>query len=373
MKTERLRRKTTKRTGKSNHKNAGVGIMRNEKVETGKSFISRHLKSIVLIVLCIAASVSFVFAAVLFSSHVKGNTDFGTGAIVDLENNALVAHSVTVEQAELKFSKAGDQVDFKVRITNNSDANLHYYYGVSVGAETAANGLSGAILVYYDGEFIDTLAHLCQNGEGRIDGDGFVMAKGSAAEESAEHLITFQLHIAAEASVFDKKSVDVKVISYTETADYQKYIFVRDDAGFQKAVDDINSGLLSDVTVVVNGKISLSRDYTILQPCTIDLQGNELDLNGKTLTLGQSGLVKLKSSIKSGYAALSSSGGEIVLDGASALLDIEDFYAETGGTNIGKLYAGKVSPTNYDKAAAAELIKLRFLDNIGGYIFITPR
>lgn len=368
MKTERLRRKTTKRTGKSNHKNAGVGIMRNEKVETGKSFISRHLKSIVLIVLCIAASVSFVFAAVLFSSHVKGNTDFGTGAIVDLENNALVAHSVTVEQAELKFSKAGDQVDFKVRITNNSDANLHYYYGVSVGAETAANGLSGAILVYYDGEFIDTLAHLCQNGEGRIDGDDFVMAKGSAAEESAEHLITFQLHIAAEASVFDKKSVDVKVISYTETADYQKYIFVRDDAGFQKAVDDINSGLLSDVTVVVNGKISLSRDYTILQPCTIDLKGNELDLNGKTLTLGQSGLVKLKSSIKSGYAALSSSGGEIVLDGASALLDIEDFYAETGGTNIGKLYAGKVSPTNYDKAAAAELIKLRFLDNIGGGI-----
>lgn len=342
--------------------------MRNEKVETGKSFISRHLKSIVLIVLCIAASVSFVFAAVLFSSHVKGNTDFGTGAIVDLENNALVAHSVTVEQAELKFSKAGDQVDFKVRITNNSDANLHYYYGVSVGAETAANGLSGAILVYYDGEFIDTLAHLCQNGEGRIDGDDFVMAKGSAAEESAEHLITFQLHIAAEASVFDKKSVDVKVISYTETADYQKYIFVRDDAGFQKAVDDINSGLLSDVTVVVNGKISLSRDYTILQPCTIDLKGNELDLNGKTLTLGQSGLVKLKSSIKSGYAALSSSGGEIVLDGASALLDIEDFYAETGGTNIGKLYAGKVSPTNYDKAAAAELIKLRFLDNIGGGI-----
>lgn len=193
--------------------------MRNEKVETGKSFISRHLKSMVLIVLCIAASVSFVFAAVLFSSHVKGNTDFGTGAIVDLENNALVAHSVTVEQAELKFSKAGDQVDFKVRITNNSDANLHYYYGVSVGAETAANGLSGAILVYYDGEFIDTLAHLCQNGEGRIDGDDFVMAKGSAAEESAEHLITFQLHIAAEASVFDKKSVDVKVISYTETAD----------------------------------------------------------------------------------------------------------------------------------------------------------
>lgn len=342
--------------------------MRNEKVETGKSFISRHLKSMVLIVLCIAASVSFVFAAVLFSSHVKGNTDFGTGAIVDLENNALVAHSVTVEQAELKFSKAGDQVDFKVRITNNSDANLHYYYGVSVGAETAANGLSGAILVYYDGEFIDTLAHLCQTGEGRIDGDDFVMAKGSAAEESAEHLITFQLHIAAEASVFDKKSVDVKVISYTETADYQKYIFVRDDAGFQKAVDDINSGLLSDVTVVVNGKISLSRDYTILQPCTIDLKGNELDLNGKTLTLGQSGLVKLKSSIKSGYAALSSSGGEIVLDGASALLDIEDFYAETGGTNIGKLYAGKVSPTNYDKAAAAELIKLRFLDNIGGGI-----
>ena len=342
--------------------------MRNEKVETGKSFISRHLKSIVLIVLCIAASVSFVFAAVLFSSHVKGNTDFGTGAIVDLENNALVAHSVTVEQAELKFSKAGDQVDFKVRITNNSDANLHYYYGVSVGVETAANGLSGAILVYYDGEFIDTLAHLCQNGEGRIDGDDFVMAKGSAAEESAEHLITFQLHIAAEASVFDKKSVDVKVISYTETADYQKYIFVRDEAGFQKAVDDINSGLLSDVTVVVNGKISLSRDYTILQPCTIDLKGNELDLNGKTLTLGQSGLVKLKSSIKSGYAALSSSGGEIVLDGASALLDIEDFYAETGGTNIGKLYAGKVSPTNYDKAAAAELIKLRFLDNIGGGI-----
>ncbi len=342
--------------------------MRHEKVETGKSFISRHLKSIVLIVLCIAASVSFVFAAVLFSSHVKGNTDFGTGAIVDLENNALVAHSVTVEQAELKFSKAGDQVDFKVRITNNSDANLHYYYGVSVGVETAANGLSGAILVYYDGEFIDTLAHLCQNGEGRIDGDDFVMAKGSAAEESAEHLITFQLHIAAEASVFDKKSVDVKVISYTETADYQKYIFVRDEAGFQKAVDDINSGLLSDVTVVVNGKISLSRDYTILQPCTIDLKGNELDLNGKTLTLGQSGLVKLKSSIKSGYAALSSSGGEIVLDGASALLDIEDFYAETGGTNIGKLYAGKVSPTNYDKAAAAELIKLRFLDNIGGGI-----
>ena len=105
-----------------------------------------------------------------------------------------------------------------------------------------------------------------------------------------------------------------------------------------------------------------------MQPCTIDLKGNELDLNGKTLTLGQSGLVKLKSSIKSGYAALSSSGGEIVLDGASALLDIEDFYAETGGTNIGKLYAGKVSPTNYDKAAAAELIKLRFLDNIGGGI-----
>lgn len=342
--------------------------MRNEKVETGKVFISRHLKSIVLIVLCIAASVSFVFAAVLFSSHVKGNTDFGTGAIVDLENNALVAHSVTVEQAELKFSKAGDQVDFKVRITNNSDANLHYYYGVSIGAETAANGLSRAILVYYDGEFIDTLAHLCQNGEGRIDGDDFVMAKGNAAEESAEHLISFQLHIAAEASVFDKKSVDVKVISYTETADYQKYIFVRDDAGFQKAVDDINSGLLSDVTVVVNGKISLSRDYTILRPCTIDLKGNELDLNGKTLTLGQSGLVKLKSSIKSGYAALSSSGGEVVLDGASALLDIEDFYAETGGTNIGKLYAGKVSPTNYDKAAAAELIKLRFLDNIGGGI-----
>ena len=236
--------------------------MRNEKVETGKSFISRHLKSIVLIVLCIAASVSFVFAAVLFSSHVKGNTDFGTGAIVDLENNALVAHSVTVEQAELKFSKAGDQVDFKVRITNNSDANLHYYYGVSVGVETAANGLSGAILVYYDGEFIDTLAHLCQNGEGRIDGDDFVMAKGSAAEESAEHLITFQLHIAAEASVFDKKSVDVKVISYTETADYQKYIFVRDEAGFQKAVDDINSGLLSDVTVVVNGKnFSFARLY----------------------------------------------------------------------------------------------------------------
>lgn len=313
----------------------------------------RCKRGLILALVCVLvlASAVAVAATVLFSFRVKGNINGDTAGVDGLL-------SLTADNTALSFSAAGETKDVPLCVKNSTGKNIVYHFGLS--AKTALTDentarLAAAILVFFDGKFAGTLAELTAGGEAAI-GQGLVMGKSENTTEMT-HTLSFQLHIAAEESLL-RQAMEITVTTYAENADYRTVLFVSTEEEFQRAADDINSGLLSGTaTVVLGGDLTVSSATELKNPANIDLCGNTLTLNA-ALTLSGAGAYRLYSSRPAAATTVGGSGG-ITVDNAGAILDIADFTA-ADGTNVGALYAAKVSLSAFDGAAAANLLSARF-------------
>ena len=285
-------------------------------------------------------------AVVLFSSHVWGGGEMTTAT---LGAEADVEFSASTSSADLTFTTGGEKISFTLTTKNSTASPLSFRYHLT---HNASSDLASAILVHYDGEFLGTLGELCSIGDGNVGsaplGRGFV----SAASTDSSHTLTLELHEATPESYYDGKSLTITLESYTETIDFEKYIFVKTEQELVRAVDDVNSGMIDNPTIVLGAPVTLTRDYALNNACSIDLNGNVLELGDKSLTLDGAGTYALISSAPMSASPLTS--GSIVLDNEAALLDIDSFY--NASANVGALYSALVTLTSYDSEAATELL-----------------
>ena len=304
---------------------------------------ARILLPIIIFLLCGAVAFG---AVVLFSSHVFGGGDVTTST---LGTEANVEFSATTAAADLTFTTGGDSHEFTLSIGNTTSSPLSFLYKLT---HDASSDLASAILVHYDGKLLGTLGELCSIGDGNVGsaelGQGFVAASAT----DASHKLTLELHEATPSSYYDGKTLKITLEAYTTSIDYQKYIFVTNEAEFIRAVDDINSGLLDAPTIVLGSSVTLTKDYELTSLSSIDLNGNSLLLGGKTLTLSGAGTYAIFSSAPPSTADVGT--GSITLNGESTVLDISDFYS--GSTNVGAEYGKLVTLTSFDSAAATSML-----------------
>lgn len=333
--------------------------------------------SLVVIVLASLLLVSSLTAAavVLFRSLLRGRADAGVAAPGDnltMTVTELVSgQAVTADTASFTLRAPGDSAAFSVTLKNDTASHLTHRHTVSVRSVTGASGtlsdetaaaVKSAILVYRDGVFVDTLAHLTERGEGQIDATAFVPGGGTDT-----HTLSFVLHSDAES--FSGISLRLGITDYAENADTRAYLFVSDSDGFRRAVADIGSGLLSGSdgkrltpTVVLAGDVTLAEDITLTGDCVIDLRGRTLDPGGHTLTVAAGETVITSSTpFTAGAPALT---GAIRLAGATAALDIREMTA-ADGTGVSPVYAALARVDACDGTRAAALLAARFTDLLG--------
>lgn len=331
--------------------------------------------SIILTTLLICSAV-IITATVLFKSSVKTQGDLTANdvdKVVDVSdtssNNLVVDTSVQT----LNFNKAGDSNELTISVKNNTKSVIQYQYEFSFDSDTIlrTESFASAILVYFNGDFIDTLGNLCSNDENKVK-SGYINFKGfvNAAQSSDSTTYTassetdtlkFVLHASADGSIFDNDSTNLsfKLKTYAKTADYADYIYINNESDFIKAVDDINTGLLSEsVNLVLFNDISItSSNLTINYPFELDLNGHYL--NGKKkIYLKQSGKVVIKSLRKLSVTSISDNLNDnfsIILNNSDGILEIKDFY-NASGTNLANDYTDYVSLTSYSNDKAKTLI-----------------
>ena len=122
-----------------------------------------------------------------------------------------------------------------------------------------------------------------------------------------------------------------------------------------KAIDDVNSGLITNPTIVLFGNVTLSSPIEIKYPCKIDLNGYDLILSQtNTLTLLQSGTVELLSSgSDSTHSAIANS---IIIDNTDAIFNIDDSCLN---------YSDCVNIVNYNESGTIDLLIERLENKIG--------
>ncbi len=334
----------------------------------------KFLISIVITALLLCSTI-VVVASVLFKSSVKTQGDLtakDVDKVVDINDTTKDNLVVDTSVESLKFSKAGDSNSLTISVKNNTKAVIQYQYEFSFDSDSIlkTESFSSAILVYFNGDFIDTLGNLCSNDEnkvksGYINFTGFVNAAQLSGTDtytasSQTDELTFVLHSASDESIFDDNTdLTFKLKTYAKTADYTNYLYVSNESDLIKAVDDINTGLLSEnVTIVLFNDINITSDNLIINyPFELDLNGHYL--NGtKKICLHQSGASVIKSLRKLTVESLDniiSSGFNIVLENQNGILEIKDLY-NTKGTNLASVYANYVTVNKYSSNAAKELM-----------------
>lgn len=318
-----------------------------------------------MVIVFVLVSVATVYA-VLFSSTVPVDSDVTLHVIGSDVTNI----SISKDRESLVFTSPGDKINITLRLENNSENIFRYYYKLGI-VEEYSSGLQDAILVYFDGVFADTLGALCASGKAAFDGSNFILGKPeSGAAPAKTHTLTFELHSAAAGTYYSGREVAVSIESYALTPNFQTDIFVGDETEFVNAVNDVNFGSVP-YNIRLTRDITLTKNYTLKNPCSIDLMGNELVFGGNYINLEQSGTVKLFSSDKTHYTELTSESGGITLNGAGTLLNIVEFGS--GGASpvdAASLYAGRVTINSdggvklFDAEGAKNLVCSRFSDKI---------
>ena len=147
-----------------------------------------------------------VFAAVLFHSLVTGKGSISSGNMGDINmevTGTVSGEAISSGQSSFTLKKAGDRVSFSVSIENKSGQDLIHSGSLALtsltqnGTELTVgtdkyNALRSCILVYCDGAFVDSLAHLVQSGTYEFIKDSPVPENGTD-----KHELTFELHAAA--------------------------------------------------------------------------------------------------------------------------------------------------------------------------------
>lgn len=232
--------------------------------------------SVMAVVLVALACVGVALAVSLYSTaQFKVNT---------ITHTASTNLSSTSGETTLSFTKPGESTTITAETTNETSSVLQCYYTLTVTADTDNEELEKAVLVYFNGEYIGTLAQLKSTDENLGKYVAAATYEGDTAKStpSVEDTFTFELHNGADGSVYDNKSVSVKITAYTQTADYGKYIYVSNSDELKNAVSEINngvdSGLLdSGVEIVLLGNVDGgSEELEVTAPCNINLNGYKL-------------------------------------------------------------------------------------------------
>ena len=335
--------------------------------------IKKLLSLPVIALICVLSAATIAFASVvLFRSLVTGKGNVSANEIsgeINFSVNELTSGKAFSSAAEsFTLSKAGDKVSFSIKTDNSANAHLTHAHSLSLksvkrnGATVSGeleNAIKSAVLVYYDGVFAGTLSSLTQNGEFSF-GKTFFIPKG----KSDVRVVTFELHSAADA--YFGSTIELTVSDRAENADAGKYLFVTDEASFKKAIDDVNSGLLSTLgtseipTLVITAPLVLTSDYTITAPLKVDLLGNALDFGGGKLR-AESDLT-IFSSVR--FATAPTVSGNITLASDDASLDVRDFYAADGAL-ASDAYSAIAVVEKFNEAKANELIAARVKENVG--------
>lgn len=315
-------------------------------------------------------------AFVLFHSFVTGKGHISAGKTDDVTmtvSGLTSGQAISVGSSSFTLKKAGDRVSFSVVLENNTTADLIHSLSVSLPAlrrqGTAVTlgsdedkALRSCILVYCDGVFVDSLAHLTQQGTAEVV-TGATLPYGV----SDTHVLTFELHAAAEQ--YREVGLSLLLTDQAQNADARQYIFVRNESQFAKAVDDINSGLLVDEAgvaitprVVLVSDVSLLNSYTLNRPLFLDFRGNALRSSG---TLELCADTVLMSSVP--FSATVAFDRKILcLNAADAALEIRDFYDVNGTENVALVYADAVEVRQFDPDKVLSLVTERVRKNLSG-------
>ena len=349
---------------------------RGQSCATGqKKRVGRTSLIVIIVAAVLLASSLTAAAVVLFRSLVRGRGDAGVadpGNDLTMTVTELVGgQAVTADSAAFVLRSPGDSAAFSVTLRNDTGTHLTHRHTVSVKSVTGTSGtlsdetvaaVKSAILVYRDGVFVDTLAHLTERGEGTFDALAFAPAGGSDT-----HTLSFVLH--SDADAFSGLSIRLGITDYAENADSRSYFFVTNEEEFARAVADLNSGLLYGAdgtrltpTLVLAGDLTLTEDVTLKNGCYLDLRGRALDLGGHTLTVAAGETVMTSSApFASGVGTVS---GNIRLAGETAALNLRELTA-ADGTSVSSVYAALVGVETCDETCAAALLAERFTDIIG--------
>lgn len=340
----------------------------------GKKYLKTEKKIFTATMAAILAGVFAIstFAVVLFHSFVTGKSDISSGNIENINMTITGMTSGQTASSDITaftLKKAGDKVTFSVTVSNNTDYNLVHSGTLALKSITQAgneigfdddkyNLIKSCILVYCDGKFVDSLAHITQSGVYEFINDTVL-----PSNKTDKHEITFELH--ASATQYADIGFNLYITDYAQNADSKRYIFVKNENEFEKAVDDINSGLLIDDNgiavkpeVVLADDVTLTKKYTLINPFYIDLYGN--NLVGGTVKFSADALIR--SSVS--FSSIPTSTSSIILNSEAAVLDISDFYTSDGKTNVALAYAKNVTISLFSPTKVLALVTERAKKNL---------
>jgi hypothetical protein len=228
-------------------------------------------------------------AAILFESWIvsNGSVNIGTvNKVIDVNDSSKDNVEIESSINTLDFHNAGDKKDFNITIKNRTDSIISYQYEFSFDGPTftkKTESYASCILVYFNGEFVNTLSNLCANDEnkvesGYLDFTGYLNKSVNNTVSSQTDLITFELHSAADKSYFDTNTpFTFNLKAYAKTADYFNNIYVSSEFDLILAADDINSGTFSnDAKIILLNNVSLTQNIEFKEPFILDLNGFEL-------------------------------------------------------------------------------------------------
>ena len=303
-------------------------------------------KIVLPIVLFLILSIT-VTAVVLFSSFVWGGASANTGK---LTSDIPIEMHMTSTDASLTFTEGGDRREYTLELNNTTESHLSYSYELGY----ADSPLASAVLVYYDGELLGTLASICSAGDGATT--SALLGRGYAARGTTDssHTLVLELHEAAPESYYDGQSITVTLTALTANIDYASYMFVTSEEELSLAVDDVNSGMLTDPVIVLGNDITLTKSYELTSPVDIELNGKALNPGGNTLTLSFGGECVI--SCGAYYAVSPALTGSIVLNNPALSLNIHDAIAKDG-SNATLPLSQLVTLTAYDESAVAALVE----------------
>ena len=313
----------------------------------GRRIFAGH-KIVLPVVLFSILSVT-VTAVVLFSSFVWGSASAKTGT---LTSDIPIEMHMTSTDASLTFTEGGDRREYTLELNNTTEGHLSYSYELGY----VDSPLASAVLVYYDGELLGTLASICSAGDGATT--AALLGGGYAASGTVDssHTLVLELHEAAPESYYDGQSITVTLTALTANIDYASHMFVTSEEEFSRAVDDVNSGMLTDPVIVLGSDITLTRSYEVTSPVDIELNGKALNPGGNTITLSFGGECVI--SCGAYYAASPALTGSIVLNNTALSLNIHDGIAKDG-SNATLPLANLVTLMAYDESAAAALVEAK--------------
>ena len=271
---------------------------------------------IIAILLFVAGSISAV-AAIIARLSVRGDIEFTTTTL-----DAEATYTSSTSNFNLSYSSAGDSKYVTATVTNNTTTDsLHVFHEISLQSG-GSNTLLAAILVYYNNEYVGTLSSIISN-QTPLTSETSLIAPGKSLSDR----ITFELHNSAPSGLFDGKSCNITLTTYTENMDYEKYILVTNESEFSAAITDINSGYLDVApTIVLGNTITLTNPITIENRTTIAT-------NGYSLT----GSITINDTTSTSPDALL----EILGSGSVSSVTLGANYDVSGAKNLVKEYALK--------------------------------